>query len=314
MSRLHWLASVIGLMALTMGNASAYDEQPVKSVEKANGHSQNDDPYAHTCDNQQYTQTCFGRCVHWLMYKPVCDGTPCEANYGPRCYPPLFTYFTCSPFNRKYKPYDGCVCEKPCLGLFSRFGFGSRCRSCENGEPCGTSCRSNGPFTISITFPGISFSRGETCCENNDCCPAPKRERLFAPKCTVPCDESPNNSCPVVKERRTFLPRPFAAKPCEDAAVCTEGSCAGECCRPRIFNGRLLGFLHTSCGVGGCGWCGYGKQCCTKEVHSPVDFEHMPIVAPQGIKDAKPGTLRDMPSTIAPPPAGESLSPPAKNP
>jgi hypothetical protein len=321
MIRLRWLANVIGLMALTVGTASAYDETPAKSVEKANGRTQVDDPYAHTYQNQEYTQSCVGRCVHWLMYKPVCDGTPCEAAYGPKCYPPLFTYFSCSPFNRNYKPYDGCICEKPSFrGMFCGW-FGGRCRSCENEESCGSSCRSKGPWTISITFPGISISRGGDCCEASDACPAPKRERIcaLAPKCAAPCDPCPYNSCPVVKERCPILPRPFAGKVCDDSsATCTDGSCGDNCCRPRLFSGRLLGFLSTGCGVGSCGSCGYGKQCCSGQVHSPVDLEHLPIVAPSEIKDAKPGTLRyfkssDAPPPAAPPPATESLPVPAKN-
>jgi hypothetical protein len=80
-----------------------------------------------------------------------------------------------------------------------------------------------------------------------------------------------------------------------------------------LFNGRLLGFIHSGCGVGGCGACGYGKQCCSAPVQSPADLEHMPVLAPQEIKDAKPGTLNKMPTSAVPPAAGEQLPMPAKN-
>jgi hypothetical protein len=352
MIRLRWIVGVIGLVALTAGTASAYDETPKPSVEKANGPADGVDrhvvtpvvPYSHACQTKEYAPTCIGRIANWWTYQPDCSCAPCETKYTSSCYPPLFTYFTTSPFNRCYKPYECSECEN--TGWFKGLWCG-RCRThknCGTETACGTSCCSKGPWSISITFPSISFSRCGDACES---CPAPKCEKACpAPKCERACVTPRCDTCPTDKNYCMALPRKVSPVACENSSAGCHDKCDGASCEapchPRLFSGRLLGFFSTGCGagscgvetccdapcrprllggrllgccttgsgIGGCGSCGYGKQCGNTPVHSPVDLEHMPIVAPQNIIGAKPGSLS--PKTVnADPTPAPTPAPPA---
>lgn len=317
MSRLRWLAGVLSFAALFTGAATAQEEVKTKSVEKAVGLPECSDrncaapivPYSHACQTKEVAPTCLGKLCNWWTYRPKCDCTPNDACYGPRCYPPLFSYFTTSRFNRCYKEYD---CGESGNSWFS--GWWCRSKCCDE-KACTTSCDAKGPWTISITFPGISFSRGGACktCES---CPAPKREKVCAPATTCA-------TCPPGKDRCLTLPRPISSVACENSSNgCPDGTCNE--CGPRLFSGQLWGRMKcglSGFGLGGCGTCGtggcHGKQCCGAPAHSPVDFEHLPILPPQNVKGCKPGCLNGA-TTAAPPtttpvtmPAAEALPIPA---
>ncbi len=315
MIRLRLFAGVMGIVSMIAGSASADEPDTAKTVDKVAGQHEgagrNDAtpivPYANACQTKDYAPTCLGRIGNWFTYRPLCDCTPCEGTCGPKCYPPLFSYFTTSPFNRCYKPYD---CGECCKSWFGSW----RKNKCASDKCCAAPCESKGPWTISIVFPGISFRRAGEVCETTETCPTPKRERVCAPTTSCPP--------PTVRDRLMTLPRPISAKACENSSAgCPEGKCSEPACGPRVFTGKVLGRFTSACSTATCGTlgtCNNGK-CCSGPVHSPVDFQHLPILPPQNVKGCKPGQLNTATTvepTVMPPapatPVGEVIPAPGK--
>ncbi len=321
MIRLRLFAGVMGIMSLIAGSACASEPDAIKSVEKVTGHNEGAArhdatpivPYSHACQTKEFAPTCLGRLGNWFTYRPLCDCAPCEAHCGPRCYPPLFSYFTTSPFNRCHKPYDCGECNK---SWFS----GWRKTKCASDKSCAAPCESKGPWTISVVFPGISVKRAGEVCETTETCPTPKRERVCAPTTSCP-------PCPTIKDRFMTLPRPISAKASENSSAgcpegkCSELTCSEPKCGPRVFSGKILNRVTQACATPICAPCSNGK-CCSGPVHSPVDFQHLPILPPQNIKGCKPGQLNTATTvqpTIMPPapaapaaPVGEVIPAPGR--
>lgn len=428
MFHLRCLVGILGAMVVA-GVASA-EEAPVKSVQnKADVVTEQCNPYTglpmgsspQPGPGYSHEPTCFGRAFNWLMYRPLCANTPCEAECVSKRNPTLISYFTCSPYYRCHRPFDCGSCNTPWYCGW----FCGRAKHCKRDDVCRTKCRPKSPLFVSVTLPSISFNRGcdecpapadaccdkpcntKPCCETNgdqqctDCCDTctPGKERrtilprpVIARKCEAACpvDESDKNceTCPPVVDRRAILPRPIFSKKCdsycptthggpgsetgeitaerrtilprslfgkkceETCVACPSGPDTATCdsvCRSRVFQGRLLGFrttgcgvggcdklgcdeagaasddvviesrcgtgsrllgyLRTSCGLGGCGSCGYGKKLCHHPVDSSVDLEHLPILSPQNIQNREPGSLRKYAESIATRPASYQASP-----
>jgi len=241
-------------------------------------------PYASDCcKDKGFSGHWFGRLGAWLCYRPLClrDACDCGSN---DCRPPLFSYFQCSPFQRRY---DAVCCETGCAGKI-----------------CGDrGCRAKGPVTISLTLPRLSIGR----CDVASC----------APPDTTACA---SGNCAPAKDMS--FAGPVGVRATGDVSYQNGPVAANACgsCRPGWFSGVFAG---RACGGGGCGLSGlvgnrcggtgmfagrcggtglFNKQPCPASP-SPVkvDLHNLPILAPDEFRTCKAGCAPSGPTDFADP-------------
>ncbi len=219
-------------------------------------------PYRNACQKRDFSGNFLGRLARWATYRPLCANTPCDCAEGPRCHPPLYTYFQPSKYNRCYEPVDcgGGACRPSWFGgIFRR----NKCGSCDDGCGPERDC-----WTLKISLPRVSFTRdGGACgtgCNDNAC----------------------GNKCMT-------LPRPISNRACENSSAgCGTSDCG---------NGGRRGLLGGRGGCGVCGLRGrlgnnINNKCCnnTPDVAN-VDLNHISILSPQAVTDVKAGNLNKIP-------------------
>lgn len=226
-------------------------------------------PYTSGCAEKGLSGNCLGRFYAWLCYRPICSRDACDCGAN-NCRPPLFSYFQCSPFHRRY---DAVCCETGC-----------------GGKICGDrACRPKGPVTISVTLPRFSIGR----CD---------------PSCSTPCADTScaSGSCAAAKD--ASFAGPVGHRTTGDGSYrgpAADASCGS--CRTGWFGGL---FARRSCGSGGCGVSGcasgrlggtgqFGKHPCPMSPPTTkVDLANLPILSPDGFKcpkpDAAPGVIHEL--------------------
>jgi hypothetical protein len=241
-------------------------------------------PYASGCCTEKgFSGHWVGRLGAWLCYRPLCRRDACDCGSND-CRPPLFSYFQCSPFQRRY---DAVCCESGC-----------------GGRICGDrGCRRKGPVTISLTLPRLSIGRCDAAA-----CP--------------PCAEPPCAGGACAPGKDVSFAGPVGARATGDVSYQNGpvAAGAGGSCRPGWFSGVFAG---RACGGGGCGLggligsrcggtgllagrCGgtglFNKQPCPA---SPppvkVDLHNLPILAPEEFKNCKSGHAPGAPADFADP-------------
>lgn len=263
MMRGFWLAGV-ALLGMTLAASGQEKIAPPKSVQSTADVYQGKPvqtvvPYTHSCQDQKFAKNPLGRLGAWLTYRPLFSGTPCECDGPMCCAPPAYTFFSPSRYNRCYEPYHCKSCNDGCSGWSLRGLFGGWGRS-----DCG-----NGPTTICITLPKISFSRGgcDPCVEDSAC---------SGGKCGTGlgggCGKAACNPC---KDRCLPLPGPIPE---------------------RAGLGLLRGNAACGCGAGACGLGGRllgscNNRTCAHPTCHTVNLNKMPILPPSNVRSCDVGKL-----------------------